>query len=121
MNAVGSVAINIRVSFVTGTLEASQSIFASGIFVTVVLTSDTFVDLWLTVITVLVVSLSAITGSVTTLGVFTALNTVTFVLVFTVENTGSTITSNWSVVVILADTLIALALLNTSSVFTTWV
>jgi len=121
MNTVGSVTINIRVSLVTGTFEAGQSVFASGIFVAVVLASDTFVDLWLAVITVLVVSLTAVADSVTALGVFTALNSVTFVLVLAVKNTGSTVARDWSVVVVLADTLVALAFLDTSSVLTTWV
>lgn len=121
MNTVGSVTINIRVSLVTGTFEAGQSVFAGGIFVAVVLASDTFVDLWLAVITVLVVSLAAVADSVTALGVFTALDSVTFVLVLAVENTGSTVARDWSVVVVLADTLVALAFLDTSSVLTTWV
>lgn len=89
---------------------------------TVVLASDTLIDLWLaTVLAVLVVSLLAVAETVAALHVLAALDTVAFVLVFAVEDTGTAVASDWSVVVVLAHTLVALALLNATRVLAAWV
>jgi len=122
VDAIGSVAVNIRVALVTGALETGEGILTGGILVAVVLASDALVDLWLaTVLAVLVVSFLAVADTVTAFHIFAALDTVAFVLVLAVEDTGTTVSSDWSVVVVLAHALIALALLNASRVLTAWV
>ena len=122
MDAVGSVAVNIRVSLVTGTLEAGKGIFTGGVFVTVVLAGDALVDLWLaTVLSVLVVAVLANAATVFADLVLAALDAVAFVLVLAVENASASVAGDWAVVVVLADALVALALFDTSSVLTTWV
>jgi hypothetical protein len=122
VDAVGSVAVNIRVALVTGTLEAGKGILTRGILVAVVLASDALVDLWLaTVLAVLVVSLFAVANTVTAFHVLAALDTVAFVLVLAVKDTSTAVSSYRSVVVVLAHTLVTLAFLNTSRVFAAWV
>jgi hypothetical protein len=121
VNTVGSVTVNIRVALVTRTLEAGKGVLTGGILVAVVLASDALVDLWLAAFAVLVVSLLAVADTATTLHVFAALDTVALVLVLAVEDAGTTVASNWAVVVVFAHTFVSLALLNTPRVLAAWV
>lgn len=88
----------------------------------VVLAGDAFVDLWLaTVLSVLVVTVLANTSTFLADLVGAAFDAVAFVFVLAVENTSASVAGNWAVIVVLADALVALAFLDTSSVLSTWV
>ena len=122
MDAVGAITINISVSFVTGTGEALEGVLASGILVAVVLTGDTLVDLGLAASVIgSVVTVLAVTDSFSALLVLSTLDSVAFVFVLAVENSGTGVASDWSVVVVLANALVALALLDATSILATWV
>lgn len=121
MNTLATVGVNIVESLATSTSIPSDCILTKSMLVALVSSKDTLVDhfnadtilIWIEIIETEALTISAD-------GICWALNVVASVAVATVQNAVSVVTLVWNMIV-LANTLVAIALFDTPSIGATWV